>query len=70
MTIVWAHEYNDKGQHRLVKIADDSTNETSPWVDVHTLARLGKVLAHGGSVSEELPLGPFTVKEVFHQVLS
>ena len=64
------HEYNDKGQHRLVKVNEDSTNEDSAWVDVHTLAQLEKVLAHAGSVSELLPLGPFVVKEVPHQVLA
>ena len=64
------HEYNEKGQHRIVKISDDSTNEASPWADIHSLATLGKMLAHGGSVDQELPLGIFTVRDIPHQVLS
>lgn len=64
------HEYNDKGQHRIVQVNPDSTNECSDWVDVHSLAQLGKLLAHGGSVDQHLPPGVFTVREVAHQVLA
>lgn len=64
------HEYNDKGQHRIVKVFSDSTNECSSWVDVHNLAKLGKFLAHGGSVDQALPPGIFTIREVAHQVLA
>ena len=64
------HEYNDKGQHRIVRVNTDSTNECSDWVDVHTLAQLGKNLAHGGSVDSALPPGIFTLREVPHQVLA
>lgn len=63
------HERNDKGQHRIIQLNDDSTSQTGDWTDEHTLATLGKYLANAGAMSADLPVGIFTTKDVPHQVL-
>lgn len=69
MSLTAVHEFNDKGQHRIVTIADDGTNSHGEWVETRHLATHLDLYA-SADPSSGLPAGIFKVREVPHQVLA
>lgn len=67
MTLI--HEYNDKGQHRIVAVADDGTNSHGDWAETHQIAQHLDLYACADPESG-LPAGIFKTREVNHQVLA
>jgi len=63
------HEFNSKGQHRIVTICDDGTNSAGEWVAPTDLAHHLDLHACADP-SFGLPAGIFKVKELAHQVLA
>lgn len=68
MTLI--HEVNPEGQHRIVRVNDNGTNDAGDWAEGRDLARLEKWLANATPGIDGLPAGIFTVKGVDYQVLA
>ena len=66
MTLI--HEHNPQGQHRIVLVKEDGTNEAGEWAETRVLATKGKWFANA-DVGTPLPPGIFTVREASYQVL-
>ena len=67
--MIWIHEHNDAGQHRIVAVEADGTNTAGEWVDVRKLATHHDLCA-SADPAYGLPAGVFKTKEVPHQVLA
>lgn len=61
------HEGNHEGQHRIVQLNADGTNEVGKWTEAHQIATYGKYFAISGD--SPLPQGVFTTNTVAAQVL-
>ena len=61
------HEVSE-GQHRIVVLQEDGSNEAGQWTDASNVAVNGKYFSITGESA--LPQGVFTVKSVPHQVLT
>ena len=62
------HEINPHGQHRIVVLNPDGTNEQSEWMPVEQVANLGSLFA-SADPSSPLPAHVFTAREVPAQVV-
>lgn len=69
MSLTLIHEFNSKGQHRIVCMSDDSTNSAGDWAEPHDLAHHLNLHA-SADPSNGLPAGIFTTSEKKHQVLA
>ena len=68
MTLI--HEVNKEGQHRIVCVKDDGTNEVGEWAEGRDLAGLNDWRANTTPGIDGLPAGIFKAKEVPYQVLA
>ena len=69
MSLTLLHEFNSKGQHRVVAVADDGTNSAGDWAEPHNFAHHLDVHANADPANG-LPAGVFKTREVSHQVLA
>ena len=69
MSLTLIHEFNAKGQHRIVAVADDGTNSTGEWVSTTDFAHHLDLHANADPVNG-LPAGIFKTREASHQVLA
>ena len=69
MSLTLIQEFDGQGRHRIVAVADDSTNKVGEWVPVADLATLLDCYANADPASP-LPPGIFTCREKAHQVLA
>lgn len=67
--MIYLHEQNPAGQHRIVAVAEDGTNKPGEWFPVAEIATLLDLYA-SANPSLPVPPGVFKVKEVPHQVLA
>jgi len=69
LSLTYLHEHNASGQHRIVAVANDSTNSVGNWVDERNLARHLDLFANTDA-NNGLPMGIFKVREISAQVLA
>lgn len=62
------HEFNEKGQHRLILVQEDG-NKISQWVERHATGQF-EGLFFGGSANYPLMMGVFRQTMVEHRTVS